>query len=143
MLSGSGFAHLPLCLQWGEGPVCRQLPLLWYLLNPLFCEWARLCLRLELFIGKFSLSFSFFSLWLFHSFDCYFTLATSDFPQGIQALSMQPMPPCLAPACWWQTQTSGLLLHWELRLGAYTVDFFFSSQFCCPLRFQNSPQTPQ
>ena len=38
-------ARLPLCLQWVEGPVHSQLALLWYLLNPLFCEWARLCLR--------------------------------------------------------------------------------------------------
>ena len=57
---GSCFAHLPLYLQWEEGPVCSQLPLLWYLLNFLFCEWARLCLRLELFAGKFSLSLFFF-----------------------------------------------------------------------------------
>ena len=33
-------ARLPLCLQWVEGPVHSQLALLWYSLNPLFCEWA-------------------------------------------------------------------------------------------------------
>ena len=49
-------SHLPLCLCWGDGPVHSWLSLLWYLLNPLFCEPARLCLRLELFTGKFSLS---------------------------------------------------------------------------------------
>ena len=38
-------AHLPLCLWSGEGPVRRQLTLLWYLLSPLFCERTRLCLR--------------------------------------------------------------------------------------------------
>ena len=38
-------ACLPLCLWWGDGPVPSQLALLWYSLNPLFCEWARLCLR--------------------------------------------------------------------------------------------------
>ena len=48
--------HLPLYLQQGEGLVCSRLALLWYSLNPLFCKWARLCLRLELFMGKFSLS---------------------------------------------------------------------------------------
>ena len=37
-------AHLSLCLQWGEGLVHSWLALLWYSLNPLFCEWARLCL---------------------------------------------------------------------------------------------------
>ena len=41
-------------------------------------------------------------------------------------------------------QVCGLLLHWELWLGAYSVEFFvclFSSRLCCPLRFQNSSQT--
>ena len=39
---------------------------------------------------------------------------------------------------------SGPLLHWQLCLGAYSVGFFFfffPSWLCCPLRFQNSPQT--
>ena len=36
---------------------------------------------------------------------------------------MQPEPPC--PARWWQTRESGLLLHWELWLGMYSVGFFF------------------
>ena len=38
---------------------------------------------------------------------------------------------------------SWLLLGWKLWLGAYSVGFFFfySSQLCCLLRFQNSPQT--
>ena len=53
--------RLLLCLQWGEGPIHSQLALLWCSLNPLFCEWANLHLRLELFTGKFSLSL-FFSL---------------------------------------------------------------------------------
>ena len=35
-------ASLPL---GGEGPVCRGLAVLWYSLNPLFCEQARLCIR--------------------------------------------------------------------------------------------------
>ena len=35
-------AHLSLCLQQGEGMVHSRLALLWYSLNPLFCEWARL-----------------------------------------------------------------------------------------------------
>ena len=54
---------------------------------------------------------------------------------------MMPPPPLFpAPACWWQTQVSGLLRCWRFWLGAYSVGFF-SSQLCCPLRFQNSPQT--
>ena len=36
---------------------------------------------------------------------------------------MKPAPPCSAPACWWQTQASGLLLHWELQLGLLSVGF--------------------
>ena len=35
-----------------EGPICSRLVLLWYSLNPLFCEQARLCLRLEPFVGN-------------------------------------------------------------------------------------------
>ena len=43
-------------------------------------------------------------------------------------------------------QVSGLILHWKLWLGTYSVRFFvfvfaFPSQLCCPLRVQNSPQT--
>ena len=58
---------------------------------------------------------------------------------------MQPMSPHPTPwwiACWWWMRASGLLLCWQLWLGAYSVGFFFFfSQLCCPLRFQNSPQT--
>ena len=54
-----------------------------------------------------------------------------------------PAHASLSPVCWWLMQASRLLLHWELWLGAYSVGFFFFfySQLCCPLRFQNSPQT--
>ena len=54
-------ASLPLYLWWGNGPARSWLTLLWYSLHPLFSEQARLCLRLKLFLGKFSL-FLFFSL---------------------------------------------------------------------------------
>ena len=47
--------RLPLYLWWGEGPVHSQLGLLWCSLNPLFYERARL--RIEPFMGKFSLIF--------------------------------------------------------------------------------------
>jgi len=60
---------------------------------------------------------------------------------------MQPTPPCSAPANSWWTQASGLLLCWELWLDTYSVGcfffFFFLLQLCCPLIFQNSPQTSQ
>ena len=42
----------------------------------------------------------------------------------VLALSMQPTPPCSAPACWWWTRASGLLLHWELQLGEYSLCWF-------------------
>ena len=102
-------AHLPLCLWQGDGPVCSQLALLWYSLNPLFCEPARLCLRLELFMGKFSLaltlSLSFlFSLFLSLSLaipqfgllsqDSSFRLS-SGHSGPVLTLSMQPTPPPL------------------------------------------------
>ena len=58
---------------------------------------------------------------------------------------MQPTPPCSAPTCWWQMWVSRLLLCWELLLRHVICGFclfiYFSSWLCCPLRFQNSPQT--
>ena len=62
-LPSSSGCHMPSSLPLiGEvgWPVCSWLARLWYLLNPLFCEWARLSLRLEPFMGKFSLFLSFF-----------------------------------------------------------------------------------
>ena len=44
---------------------------------------------------------------------------------------MQPVPPCSASALWWRTRVSGLLLHWELWLGAYSVVFLFVCLFVC------------
>ena len=38
---------------------------------------------------------------------------------------MQPVSPCPAPAHWWRRQVSGLLLHWQLHLGTYSVGFLF------------------
>jgi len=60
-LPSSSGCHLPASLPpaVGEGPVCIRLALLWYSLNPLFCEKARLCLRLEPFAGKFFFFFLF------------------------------------------------------------------------------------
>ena len=53
---------LPLYLQWSRGwgvagkeLVCSLLALLWHSLNPLFCERARMWLRLELFFLSLSL----------------------------------------------------------------------------------------
>ena len=55
-------ARLPLCLWSGEGRIRSWLVLLWHSLSPLFCEWAKLCLKafcrkmLSLFLFFFSLS---------------------------------------------------------------------------------------
>ena len=58
---------------------------------------------------------------------------------------MPPAPPCSSPACCWWTLASGLLLQWGLRLGTYSVFVClfvcFNSWSCCPLWFQNSPET--
>ena len=51
---------------------------------------------------------------------------------------MQPVPQCSAPIRYWQRRASGLLLHWELQLAH---NLWVPPQLCCPLRFQNSPQT--
>ena len=60
--SGLG-CHTPASLppeRGGEGPTCSQLALLWYSLNPLFCEQA-----LEPFLGKFFLySLSGIQVWV-------------------------------------------------------------------------------
>ena len=111
---------LPFCLQLGEVPVHSCLALLWYSLNALFCEQARLCIRLEPFSVKFSLFF--LALPQFGLLSHVSSLRLS--PGLAFTLSLQPAPPCAAPAHWWQMQVSGLL-HWELWLGAYSVFFFF------------------
>ena len=94
-------ACLPLCLWSGDGPVRSRLALLWYSLNSLFCEQGRLCLRLELFTGKFSLSLFFFSLSLsilqFGLLSHVSSLRLSSGRSGpVLTLSMQPTPPCSA-----------------------------------------------
>ena len=76
--------HACLCVSgYGEGPVHSQLSLLLYLLNPLFCEQARLLVRA--FHGKFLF---FLSLWRSRILGYYLTLAPSDCRQGIQAQSL-------------------------------------------------------
>ena len=65
----------------GKGLELRQLALRWYSINPLFFEPARLCLRLEPFMGKFSLSLFFFF---------FFSLATPQFglPPHVSSLRL-------------------------------------------------------
>ena len=92
--------HLPLCFWWGKGPVRSQLALLWYSLNPLFCEPARLQVRLEPFTGKFSLFFLSLSLAIpqFGLVSQVSSLRLSSGHSGlVPTLSMQTSPPCPAP----------------------------------------------
>ena len=89
---------LPLCLRWEDGPVHSRLALLWYSFIPLFCEVARLCLRLELFVGKLSVSLCFSSLSpaipQFGLLSHVNSLRLSSGHSGlVLTLSMQPAPP--------------------------------------------------
>ena len=63
-LSGFGCRPPTSLTPVGDGRDRSRLALLWYFLSPLFCEQVQQCLRLGLFVGKFSLSlyFFFFSL---------------------------------------------------------------------------------
>ena len=57
---------------------------------------------------------------------------------------MPPSRSCPSSAHSWHMWASRLLLYWELPLGTQSVVYlfiYFSSRLCCPLRFQNSPQT--
>ena len=116
-----------------DGPVRSWLALLWYSFSPLFCEWVWQCLRLELFAGKFSLSFLFF-IFLFLSlaipqFGLLSHISSLRLPSGHSGpdltLSNAAHASLLAPACWWQTGASGLPLHWELQLGTSSVSFIY------------------
>ena len=92
----------------------------------MFRERARLHLRLEI-LGESSLSFFFFFLAIpqFVLLCHISSLRLSSGCSGlVLTLSMQPMTPCLVPARLWQMQASGLLLLWELYLGAYSLLFF-------------------
>ena len=92
-------ASLPLAGGWA-GPQPASSPLVFA--QSLSCELARLCLRLELFVGKFSLPLAlFFSLavlqFVLLSHISSFRLS-SGHSGPVLTLSMQPMPPCPAPA---------------------------------------------
>jgi len=149
-------ACLSLCLQqWGgEGPVHSQLALLWYLLNLLFCEWFRL--HITAFCGIF-LSFSLsLSLFFFPSLaipqigllsHISFLRLSSGHSSPVLTLRMQHVPPYPAPpvtdSSFWSTSPLGVVVR-HIICGVFCFLFFFSSFWlCCPLRFQNSPQTCQ
>ena len=126
----------------GKGPVCSQLALLWYSLNPLFCEPVRLCVSLEPFVGKFSVSFLFFSSLVIPQFGLLshvsslrlstghsgpvLTLSTDD-----ASCTSLPSPRSLvADASVWANSPLAV----EIRRVVYVavVAFFFTSWLCCP-----------
>ena len=97
------------------------------------CEQARVCLRSELFVGKFSFSLSFFLSLAIPQIGLLSHISSLRLSSGhsglVLTLSLQPVPPCSASTRWWQMRVSGLLLHWGLWLGAYSVGFFLFSFF--------------
>ena len=151
MLSGSGCCwpvSLPLA---GDGPFRSWLALLWYLLSPLFCEQAQQCLRLGLIMGKLSLYISFLSLSLFLAipqFGLLSHVSSLRVPSGHSGLVLTLSSAAhaflfsrsllVADASIWATSPLGVAFQCVI-CGFYL--FIFSSRLCCPLRFQNSPQT--
>ena len=134
----------------GDGPVFCRLGLLWYLLSPLFCE-TRQCLRLELFTGKFSLSFfplffplSLAILW----FGLLSHVSSLRLPSGHSGpvitlsdaarTSLWSSDLLVADTSVWATSPLGVAVRCVI---CRFYLFIFSSWLCCSLRFQNSPQT--
>ena len=119
--SGSGCrppASLPLVGGW----VSSQLAGSTLVFSQSFVLWvARQCLRA--FCGKIlSQSLSLFFSQAIPQFGLLSQVSSLRLSSGhsgpVLTLSMQPRPPCSAPArCWWP-QVSGLLLLWELQLDA-------------------------
>ena len=144
-------ACLPLCLWWGDGPVHSRLAVLWCLVNPLFCEWASLRLRLEPFARKSSLFFFFFSFSLSLAIPQFGLVAhvsslrlSSGHSGPVLTLSniahTSLSSPCLpvVDKRVWATSPLGVVVR-HIFCGLFF--FFFPSWLCCPLRFQNSPET--
>ena len=128
--SGSGCCPPASLALAGDGPVNSQLALFWCSLSPLFCEWTQQCLKLELFAGKFFLSF-----FLFLSFFSFFSLAIPQFGLLSHVSSLRlssghsgPLltlnnanhtslfSPCLlvADACVWATYLLGVVFRYMI-----------------------------
>ena len=144
-------AHLPLCL-WLGGEDCMQLASSSLVFAQSFLLWAGQAPHyIRAFCRKVLSVFYFFSLAIpeFLLLSHISSLRLSSGHSGpVLTLSMQPATPCPACTRWPWIWVSGLLLCWELWLGAYSVGFFvfcfcfcLSSRLRWPLRFQNSPQT--
>ena len=141
-------ASLPLV---GDGPVCCWLALLCYSLSPSFCGQAWQCLRLGLFAGKFSLSFFLFLSLVIPQFGLLSHISSFRLPSGHSVLvltlsnvaraSLFSPRLLVADASIWATSLRVAIRHVIYGGFFLFVCLFFSSQLCCPLRFQNSPQT--
>ena len=93
--------YLPpaLCLWQGERPVHSWLGLLWCSLNPLFCEWARLCLIAFCREVLYHFFFSSLAIPQFGLLSHLSSLRLSSGHSGpVLTLSMQPTPPYSAAA---------------------------------------------
>ena len=145
-LSSSGCCPPASLLLAGDGPVHSQLTLLWYSLSPLFFE------RPGSALGKFSLSLSlsslFFSSLAIPWFGLLSHVSSLRLPSGhsglVLTLSNAAHASLLIPqllvvgTSLWATSLLGVAVR-HVICGFYL--FIFSSRLCCPLRFQNSPQT--
>ena len=151
------------CLSASSGgerkePVHSQLALIWYSLNPLFCEPDRLHIRafcgkilfffLSLAIPQFGLLYQVSSLRLssWHSghSGLVLTLSTDDAAHASQS---SPRSLMLDMSVWATSLLAVAVRHvfcgvfWGFLFLSFFLSFFFPSWLCCPLRFQNSPQT--
>ena len=138
-------ACLPLCLRWGMGhPQPASSPLVFA--QSFFCEQSWQCLRLELLTGKGSLSFfSSLAISWFGLLSPVSSLRLSSGHSGpVLTLSSAACTSLSSPLLLvadvssWATSPLGVVVR-RVICGFYL--FIFSSQLCCPLRFQNSPQT--
>ena len=128
---------------WGV-PLCSWLALLWYLLRPLFCERARLCVRAS---HRKVLSLSHFFLLVIAQFGMLFHVRSLRLSSGHSGLVCTPstndsagvsMPSpsvLVTDGSVWATSPLAVAVR------CVFCGFSFSlSWLCCPLRFQNSPQ---
>ena len=144
-------AQLPLCLCGGRALSGSCLALLCYLLNPLFCEYARgHSMELEPLVGK-GFCFCFFVSLAIPRFGLLSHISSLRLPSGNSGpvLTLRtndaahislPSPHSLVvneDVC--VTSPSPRVV---VVKHVFCILFVcFSSQLCCPLKFQNSPQT--
>ena len=123
----------------GWGLVLGWIALLWYSLNLLSCEQVRL--RFRAFCRKVLFFFSSLTIPQFgllsHISSLIVLRASRPCPYPKQCSPCLLSSPCLlmADTSVWATSLLAVAVG-----HVFCVFFFFSSQLCCPLRFQNSPQ---